>query len=115
MQFSLDDFVTAPSWATLDRCRKADLMIIANFYDVSVSYGARKADVLAALSLGLVEKGVLSVIVGVAKQPVEADVAAVRPAAPEEAGVSSAGVEPRMGGDPPSGASLEGLRLTVRL
>lgn len=59
MDFSLDDFVETPLWSKIERCRKADLLLVADYYGVVVSGSARKAELRDALMGKLVEKGVL--------------------------------------------------------
>ena len=40
MDFSLDGFVTSPSWAKIEKCKKkADLLMLANCYNVHVLAG----------------------------------------------------------------------------
>ncbi|CAI5669608.1 unnamed protein product [Oreochromis niloticus] len=139
MEFSLDDFVTSPSWDKIVGCKKADLLIIASFYDVRVSYGARKAEVKDALCAGLVERGILSAPKAAVEQPggrgvkvapetgpepdakgpvnvlpagVESDAAEVDSDAAE--GVSEA-PESGAAGEPLAGRSTEDLRLTLRI
>ena len=43
MDFCLNTFVACPTWEKLHKCRKADLLLVANIYDIPVSYSARKA------------------------------------------------------------------------
>ncbi len=45
MEFSLEAFKQAPSREALDVCRKTDLYLIADFYDISVTKAARKQEV----------------------------------------------------------------------
>ena len=59
MEFSLDEFVVSPSFAKLEKCRKADLLIVANCYNVQVQYSARKAELKQLIGAELVEQGVL--------------------------------------------------------
>lgn len=60
MEFSLDDFALSPSLDKLDKCEKADLFIVANYYKIEVSYSAQKADLKRTLCEQLVENGGLS-------------------------------------------------------
>ncbi|XP_026021701.1 uncharacterized protein LOC113021315 isoform X2 [Astatotilapia calliptera] len=69
MEFSLDDFVTSPSWDKIVKCRKADLLIIASCYDIQVSYGDRKVEVRDALCAELVERGILPAPKAAVEQP----------------------------------------------
>ncbi len=43
MEFSLEAFKQAPSREALEMCRKTDLYLIADFYDISVMKAARSA------------------------------------------------------------------------
>ena len=36
MEFALDDFVVSPSLDKIEKCRKTDLLILANCYNVPV-------------------------------------------------------------------------------
>ncbi|CAI5663468.1 uncharacterized protein LOC102079919 [Oreochromis niloticus] len=128
MEFSLDDFVTSPSWDKIAKCRKADLLIIASFYDVQVSYSARKAEVKDALCAGLVERGILSALKA-AEQPGGAGVKVAPETEPEAdakgsdvaevesdaAEVESEAAESGTAGEPLAGRSTEDLRLTLRI
>lgn len=69
MEFSLDSFVTNPSWDTIEVCKKADLLIVANFYDVQVAYSAKKAEIKRVLCDKLVEKGVLRQLSAAVRRP----------------------------------------------
>uniref|UniRef100_A0A669E575 SCAN box domain-containing protein n=1 Tax=Oreochromis niloticus TaxID=8128 RepID=A0A669E575_ORENI len=139
MEFSLDDFVTSPSWDKIVGCKKADLLIIASFYDVQVSYGARKAEVKDALCAGLVERGILSAPKAAVERPGGRGVKVAPETGPEPdakgpvnvlpAGVESDAAEvdsdaaeavseaPESGtaGEPLAGRSTEDLRLTLRI
>ena len=44
--------MASPSWEKLEKCKKADLLILANYYDVALQYGARKAELMQALCEG---------------------------------------------------------------
>lgn len=93
MEFSVEDFVASPSWD------KADLLLVANSYDVHVPYSARKAELRLALREELVEKGVLArsaPTVGTTAAVAEAERGTLRTdtGATEVAGVLAAGVEP---------------------
>lgn len=61
MKELFEDFVSNPSWSKLDNCKKENLLIIANYYDVSVPYRARKA----VLKQAKMKRGVLSGVVTV--------------------------------------------------
>ncbi|XP_076831223.1 uncharacterized protein LOC143476767 [Brachyhypopomus gauderio] len=45
MEFDLEQFVLSPSVEALAQCRKADLLSVAGFYNVSVARSARKAEI----------------------------------------------------------------------
>ena len=45
MEFDLEKFVLSPSVEALMRCRKADLLLVAEFYNIPVTCTARKADI----------------------------------------------------------------------
>lgn len=54
MTFDLDDFAQHPSSDKLDQCTKADLLLVANLFNV-VPMNARKAEMKYSLSEQLVE------------------------------------------------------------
>ena len=58
--FEMDDFATSPTLEKLDRCTKADLILIASFFDIYVPLNACKAEIKGTLSEKLVEKGVVT-------------------------------------------------------
>ncbi|KAF3706922.1 hypothetical protein EXN66_Car000093 [Channa argus] len=60
MEFNMDEFTINPTIEKLQRCTKADLFLIASFFDVPVPLNARKAEVRAILSEKLVEEGVVT-------------------------------------------------------
>ena len=112
MGFSLDGFVASPSWEGLDKCKKADLLIVANCYDVQVSYSARKAELKRILCEELVERGVLPKLSG--DTAAEAPVAEVRAA--EAAGMRAASVEPGLvTGSFVEKMTTEDLRLALQI
>ena len=112
MEFSLDGFVASPSWEGLDKCKKADLLIVANCYDVQVSYSARKAELKRILCEELVERGVLPKLSG--DTAAEAPVAEVRAA--EAAGMRAASVEPGLvTGSFVEKMTTEDLRLALQI
>ncbi|KAL7882863.1 hypothetical protein SRHO_G00005210 [Serrasalmus rhombeus] len=61
MEFHLDKFVLSPSVEGLVQCRKADLLMVAEFYNVPVSRSARKAEIRDVLLATLREDGRLPV------------------------------------------------------
>ncbi|GAA6088362.1 uncharacterized protein LOC122148207 [Tachysurus ichikawai] len=59
-KFELDLFAIQPSVEQLDICRKDDLFLIADLYQIKVSRGAVKRDLKQVIFKHLVESGVLS-------------------------------------------------------
>ncbi len=59
MEFSLEAFKQAPSREALDVCRKTDLYLIADFYDISVTKAARKQEVRDVIDVALTQHGIL--------------------------------------------------------
>ncbi len=59
MAFDMDESAQNPTLDKLDRCTKADLLLIANFFDISVPLNARKAEIKICLSEQLVERGIV--------------------------------------------------------
>ncbi|KAL7385836.1 hypothetical protein ABVT39_001013 [Epinephelus coioides] len=57
----MDEFAQNPTMDKLERCTKADLFLIASFFDVSIPLNARKVEIKSCLSQRLVEKGVIKV------------------------------------------------------
>lgn len=55
----MDDFAQQPTLEKLDRCTKADLLLVAGLFDIVVPLNARKAEIKTILSEKLVEKGVI--------------------------------------------------------
>ncbi|MEQ2311021.1 hypothetical protein AMECASPLE_015369, partial [Ameca splendens] len=58
MKFLPDNFVKAPSWGKMEKCKKADLLTVANYYDDEVTYSVRKAELKETLCKKLMEKDV---------------------------------------------------------
>ncbi|XP_039863188.1 uncharacterized protein LOC120718658 [Simochromis diagramma] len=116
MEFSLDDFVEAPSWVKIDKCKKADLLIVANSYDVEVSYSARKAELKETLAEKLVEKGVLLPRGDDAEsKPVTGADGTASEAAANAVDESAAGPDADRVSESSEGTSTEDLRLTLRI
>ena len=122
MEFSLDDFVTSPSFAKIEKCKKADLLIVANCYNVQVAYSAKKAELKQLLCAKLVEQGVLprpavdaadaDAVGDVAGDTLVAEVKAAEVATMLTAGVEPGPVtEPLMGG----GMTTEDLRIALQI
>ncbi|KAL6490268.1 hypothetical protein MHYP_G00006130 [Metynnis hypsauchen] len=61
MEFRLDKFVLSPSVEGLAQCRKADLLMVAEFYNVPVLRSARKAEIRDVLLAKLRDDGRLPV------------------------------------------------------
>lgn len=61
MEFLLEMFTSAPFVTQLNSCGKAHLLLLADFYNISVSCSARKAESKAELQTVLVELAVLPV------------------------------------------------------
>ena len=53
------DFAQDPALDKLDGCTKADLLLIANFFNISVPLNAREAEIKSCLSEQLVERGIV--------------------------------------------------------
>ncbi|KAL0153990.1 hypothetical protein M9458_050705, partial [Cirrhinus mrigala] len=68
-KFELDKFVVAPTEEQFEQCRKDDLMLIADFYNIELPRSALKREIKEILHTELVKQKVLpgtSVITGVA-------------------------------------------------
>ena len=104
MELDLDGFVRQPKLEQLNKCRKVDLMLIANSYKVEVPSGIKKEELRQLLVEKLSERGLLSVS-AVAESVGKTDVE-LREPVPRVTPVLS---------DPPltSGLSAEELRLTL--
>ncbi|CAI5695146.1 unnamed protein product [Oreochromis niloticus] len=109
MEFSLDDFVEAPALCKIEKCRKADLLLVADYYGVVVSGSAHKAELRDELAGRLVEKGVLQ---GVTVKGAES--AAVEAGA-EAASAAAVGAEVDSVSDPGEATASADLRLTLRI
>ncbi len=59
MEFDLTAFTLAPSVEGCDRCRKDDLLKIADFFKIAVSRHAAKKDIKTVLHRRLVEDQIL--------------------------------------------------------
>lgn len=113
MEFSLDEFICSPSWEKLLKCKKADLLIVANCCNVGVSYSLRKTGLRHALCEKLVEKGVLPALAAAADEA-EAAAPATDARVTEVVDVFAAGVEHEPAHIPPVGnMSIEDLRLAL--
>ncbi|CAJ1081954.1 hypothetical protein LDENG_00278960 [Xyrichtys novacula] len=118
MDFSLDDFMASPSFAQIEKCKKADLLIVANYFNVQIPYNVNKAELKQLLCAQLVEKGVLP------KPALDAvaagDVASVAPGAEVKAagaaGTLTAGAELGPVTDPLMGTmTTEDLRIALQI
>ena len=56
----MDKFALEPTLDKLERCTKADLLLIANFFNISVPLNLKKAGIKAVLTEKLVEGGYVS-------------------------------------------------------
>ncbi len=96
-KFDLDNFATQPSVGQLDICRKDDLFLIADFYQIKVPRGAVKQEIKEVIYKHLVEYGVLSEEseAGVADQwPVSVGKGAEYPEPEEMAGMDPVDLPP---------------------
>ncbi|KAG7510018.1 hypothetical protein JOB18_011250 [Solea senegalensis] len=115
-----DEFVISPSLAKLEKCKKADLLIVASCYNVHVPYSIGKAELKQLLWSKLVEQGVLPRPAGDATDAVAGDAAGdaleADVKAAEVAAMLAPGVEPGpvtdslMGG----GMTTEDLRIALQ-
>lgn len=62
MVFVLDNFVAKPELNSLNECKKADLLAIANHYGITAAPSLRKAELRAAVIHGLCALGVISTL-----------------------------------------------------
>ena len=116
MEFSLDEFVVSRSFAKLEKCRKADLLIVANCYNVQVQYSARKAELKQLLCAELVEQGVLPKGADAAAGDTASDAPMAEVKVAEAAGMFAAGVELGPVTDPLMGTmTKEDLRIALQI
>ncbi len=59
MEFSIENFKKAPSWEALESCRKFDLYLVADFYEIPVVKTAKKKEVLDVIQTALLQQGIL--------------------------------------------------------
>ncbi|KAL4005472.1 hypothetical protein ACER0C_005185 [Sarotherodon galilaeus] len=64
MEFKLEDFTLSPTEEKLDRCKRDDLILIANFFDVTVPLNAKKKELKELLCVKLHERGLFGVEAG---------------------------------------------------
>lgn len=57
--FDLNQFIDQPSVEMLEDCRKNDLLLIAQHYDISIIKTQRKAEIKAFITAALREKGIV--------------------------------------------------------
>uniref|UniRef100_A0A669D3Y3 SCAN box domain-containing protein n=1 Tax=Oreochromis niloticus TaxID=8128 RepID=A0A669D3Y3_ORENI len=107
MEFSLDDFVEAPALCKIEKCRKADLLLVADYYGVVVSGSAREAELRDELAGRLVEKGVLQGVT------VKGAASAAAEAGAEAASAAAVGAEVDSVSDPGEATASADLRLTL--
>lgn len=118
MEFSLDEFVAGPSFAKIEKCKKKDLLMVANCYNVQVPYSANKGEIKRLLCAELVEQGIIpepatdvAVAGGAAGDAPMADVKAAGAAGMLATGV---GLEPVI--DPVMGnMTTEDLRIALQI
>ncbi len=55
-KFELDKFMIAPTVGQFEKCRKDDLLVIADFYDIVVPRNALKREIKEALRMELEKK-----------------------------------------------------------
>ena len=116
MEFSLDEFVVSPAFAKLEKCRKADLLIVANCYNVQVQYSARKAELKQLICAELVEQGVLPKAADAAAGDTASDAPMAEVKVAEAAGMFAAGVELGPVTDPLMGTmTTEDLRIALQI
>lgn len=58
MDFDLIKFTLSPTLEEINRCRKKDLLVIADFYNITVARAAQKRVIKDELYKKLVEEGV---------------------------------------------------------
>ncbi|CAI5678278.1 unnamed protein product [Oreochromis niloticus] len=58
MTFDMDDFAQQPSIEKLERCTKADLLVVAHLFNVDVPLHSKKAEIKQCLIEKLVDRGV---------------------------------------------------------
>ncbi|KAK0145445.1 Retrovirus-related Pol polyprotein from transposon 297 [Merluccius polli] len=120
MEFALDEFMGSPSLKKIEKCRKADLLILANCYNVHVAYSARKAEIKHLLCAKLVEQGILPNPAADVAEGVAGDEASDAPMAElkaaEAASMLAAGVKLGPVTDPVMGnLTTEDLRLALQI
>lgn len=102
MSFSLEEFRASPSPERVKKCKKADLLAIANSYSIAVLTEERKPALKQKICKELVKQGVLP-------SPAAGDEAA------EAADMLANNVEPHPVSDPYACMSAENLRLRLRI
>lgn len=128
IEFDLLDFAKSPALEKLERCTKADLLLIAGFFDVSVPLNARKAEIKYLLATQLAQKGVLTRARSESgrvdeesdvEEGAESATATPGPSGLVEVGAEAATTTQTLTGDPvglvQSGVDPESLKLALRL
>ena len=59
IEFSLDDFVGAPSKDVLDKCTKDNLLLIADHYQITASWQLKNQMIKTELTEAFLEKSIL--------------------------------------------------------
>ncbi|MGL5884540.1 MAG: hypothetical protein ACRCY2_00695, partial [Bombilactobacillus sp.] len=98
MEFSIEAFKQCPTVEALRSCRKSDLILVADYYDIAISKVAAKQAIRDVVQENLVSAGVLKI------EPELQDVGA-------EASVQI----PTADSDPLVGLKTEDLKLAIRL
>lgn len=106
MEFSIEAFRQKPSWEGLELCRKADLYLIADYYEISIVKSARKKEVRDVIQAALVQQGVLTAVQNPESEGGETE----ESASGEEEGSSR---HPVLGSL--SGVGTEDLKLAIQL
>uniref|UniRef100_A0A671U619 SCAN box domain-containing protein n=1 Tax=Sparus aurata TaxID=8175 RepID=A0A671U619_SPAAU len=100
MEFKLEEFTLGPSIDTLKKCKKADLVVIAESFDVDVPVNINKQGLMELLIDKLTEKGLF-------KEPA--------PAVEAELGALAGTPAPLQALPTQTGMSAEELKLTLRI
>ncbi len=104
MEFSIENFKKAPSWEALESCRKVDLYLVVDFYEIPVVKAARKKEVRDVIQTALLQQGILQ-----PSSSVEVD--AVQ--GPEASTEYASGSDPMLCSL--SGVNSEDLKLAIQL
>ncbi len=61
MEFSIQDFKQSPTVEALNTCRKSDLILVADYYDIAISKADTKQAIRDVVQENLVAVGVLTI------------------------------------------------------